>query len=243
MDDHRPKRNHLMRKRVLEWFLKAISIQVGSVAPRRPGPRPAGRMIARLNGARTPRRGVPTRKLLLRSTVVAVCGLLCGNLAQAEITVTPHYEEIAERGKVLEYNVQFGRQEFLLTPPYGWQFELSSDQNTLVFRSDSARAVFSVKFVENAPPRSDRELRALIEQRFPGAKNLESFTCIGRDREGRGVNTQFSAADGSSFENRLGLIRFEKTAVELSLTAPVEMIAKSHSAWTCVLNSLRFKGQ
>jgi hypothetical protein len=43
----------------LEKFSQVISIQVGSVALRRPDPRSAGRTIARLNGARTPQRGIP----------------------------------------------------------------------------------------------------------------------------------------------------------------------------------------
>jgi hypothetical protein len=51
------------QKAVIDPILKEIPIQVGSVALRRPGPRPAGRTIARLDGARTPQRGVPTWKL------------------------------------------------------------------------------------------------------------------------------------------------------------------------------------
>jgi hypothetical protein len=65
----------------------------------------------------------------------------------------------------------------------------------------------------------------------------EQFQCVARDAAGVAMDLEFSAADGSSYLSRCGLLKYGEQQVEFTITGPAEAVRQSHRAWVTVLNS------
>jgi hypothetical protein len=165
------------------------------------------------------------------------CLLLC-LAARAEILITTHTEDIAERGPVLSYGMQLGGDQFRLTPPAGWRANVHSTENSLVFFHERLGTVFTIRINGHPAPKTARELAKIAAEKYPGGRTVEQFTCVARDSQGLAADVEFNAADGSVYASRLGIVAYGAASIELALTGPAGSISQAHSAWTSVLNSL-----
>lgn len=165
----------------------------------------------------------------------AAAALAVAFQASAEITVFSQFEEIAERGLVLQYVVQCGSQRYQLSPPSGWQMEARGSDNLILFRNEKLGSVFRLQFCEDAVP--GKTIQAALEEKFPGSKTAEKFQCVARDAVGPALDLEFAAADGSLYAARAGLLNYGACQVEFTLTGPAGTVSKSHMAWVTVLNS------
>lgn len=156
--------------------------------------------------------------------------------ARAEISVVTNYEEIAERGRVVQYVVQSSGQRFQLSPPAGWQMDVEAGDNAIVFRNDKFGTIFRLKFSPNSAP-SSQDVDKAIMAKHPGARVAEKFQCVARDAAGLAMELEFAAADGSYYASRCGVLSYGDQQVEFSITGPAEGVRKSHIAWVTVLNS------
>ena len=161
--------------------------------------------------------------------------------AHAQFIVTTHFEEIEERGSVLQYWVQNGGENFSVTPPLKWQTESLATESVLIFRNEQIGAVIKVKFCVTAAPKTAKELERLIFEKLPQARIVERFPCIARDAAGLAVIIEYPAADDSLYASRIGVIPYGAGSVEISLSGPASALANAHHAWTTILNSLQRK--
>lgn len=157
---------------------------------------------------------------------------------RADISVATHFEDIPERGRVLQYIVQCGGQRFQVSPPPGWQMQVQPSENRIVFQHELLGAVFTIEFSESPAPSNPSDITEQLAGKYPGARPTEQFPCVARDATGQALDLEFPAANGSSFASRVGLLGYGACHIQLALTGPAESIRKSHLAWVTVLNSL-----
>lgn len=176
------------------------------------------------------------RKILIAALIALLPGP-CTQHAFANFTVRAEQEEGAEQGWVVRYKVEACGAVFVLNPPPRWISEKNTAQSQITFRSEALKSNLSVRFVTNMTARTERELTAVVQERWPGAEIDASGIQHARDRSGRAVEFRWRATTGELYRTRLAVLDYSQAAVEIALTSPESDFGRGHAVWTHVLNS------